>query len=483
MASVYFHPDISNQDLKIIESKYNKKDTGYLINKASDFICEILSKKIKKKQKIVFICGPGSNGLDGIYSSYKLNSLGYDIRIFLLNSNNDSVMKKLSISNKLIKKLNLENFDYVVDCMFGYGLNRELTESHIELVREINESKAYVYSIDIPSGLNPNTGKLCPVSIKCNTLISLLNYKRGLFTNHGRDTWDELVHTKLVSENIDSDDYLISANHSFSGYCTQKQFNLEKIHAQHKKSNGISCIISGQHPYHGALILSCKASIKVGTKYLHVYTDDEYAHSLPMIIPEIIALPFSEKDFLNNLSKYRNILIGPGTDDITDKFVEIISKNLDNFDSIIVDAGALKYLKKYNLFSDKLIITPHPGEAADLLNVNTEEIQLDRYKSAKALHQIYKCIVILKGSGTIIYDGKKFFTCMDGNYRMAVAGMGDTLAGILLYELSSSRSILHACIKAVTYHSYSADYLLNNSKIKNYLPSMIPDIYDHLTNI
>ena len=192
---------------------------------------------------------------------------------------------------------------------------------------------------------------------------------------------------------------------------------------------------------------------------------------------------FLEKDFLNNLSKYRNILIGPGTDDISDKFVEIISKNLDNFDSIIVDAGALKYLKKYNLFSDKLIITPHPGEAADLLNVNTEEIQLDRYKSAKALHQIYKCMMILKGSGTVIYDGKKFYTCMDGNYRMAVAGMGDTLAGILLYELSSSRSILHACIKAVTYHSYSADYLLNNSKIKSYLPSMIPDIYDHLTNI
>ena len=69
--------------------------------------------------------------------------------------------------------------------------------------------------------------------------------------------------------------------------------------------------------------------------------------------------------------------------------------------------------QKYNLFSDKLIITPHPGEAADLLNVNTEEIQLDRYKSAKALHQIYKCTVILKGSGTVIYDGKKFYTCVD----------------------------------------------------------------------
>ena len=99
MARVYFHPDISNQDLKSIESKYNKKDTEYLINRASDFICEILSKKIKKKQKIIFVCGPGSNGLDGIYSSYKLNSLGYDIRIFLLNRNNDSAIKKLNISN------------------------------------------------------------------------------------------------------------------------------------------------------------------------------------------------------------------------------------------------------------------------------------------------------------------------------------------------------------------------------------------------
>ena len=455
----------------------------YLIEKASSFISQIISKRVKKDQKIVFICGPGSNGLDGIHSSFKLNRLGYDIKIYLLDHKyNLSSIERFNLSNKLINNLNISDYDYVVDCIFGYGLNRDLDESSIELVKQINISELYTYSVDIPTGLHPLTGTPSPISVKCDTLISILNYKRGIFTNHGRDTWNVLAHSQLIDDKINSNDYLISANHSFKGLQFKEKFNHSKVHAQHKKSNGISCIISGEAPYHGALILSCKSSITAGIKYLHVYTEDEYAHSLPMIIPEIVAMPFSERKFKDNLISYRNILIGPGTNTITNKYIDIVASNIDNFNSVIIDAGALKYLKESGLYSRKLIITPHPGEAADLLNIEVSEVQKNRYKSAKDLYRAYGCIVVLKGSGTIIYDGKRFFTCMDGNYRMAVAGMGDTLAGILLYELSSSADILKACIKAVTYHSYSADYLLNDAKIQNYLPSMIPDAYNHLTS-
>ena len=102
----------------------------------------------------------------------------------------------------------------------------------------------------------------------------------------------------------------------------------------------------------------------------------------------------------------------------------MISNNLKHLNSIAIDAGALKYLKKGYSYSNKVIITPHPGEAANLLNISSDEVQKDRYNAARKLNQLFDCIIILKGSGTIIYDGVSFYTCMDGNSRMGVAGMG-----------------------------------------------------------
>ena len=157
--------------------------------------------------------------------------------------------------------------------------------------------------------------------------------------------------------------------------------------------------------------------------------------------------------------------------------------NLDNISSLVVDAGGLFYLNKHKKYSDKLIITPHPGEAAKILDISVADVQANRYKAAMELHNMFNCIVILKGSGTIIYNGKNFYTCMDGNYRMSVAGMGDILSGILLRELSSSLDNIDACIKSVVYHAYASDYLLANSRNKNYLPTMVPDRYSELTTL
>ena len=151
------------------------------------------------------------------------------------------------------------------------------------------------------------------------------------------------------------------------------------------------------------MLLSVAASIKTGCQYLHVYTNGEYAHTLPMIIPEVISKEFCFSDFKDNFDKFTNILLGPGTDKVTSKYLDFITNNLHKIKSIVVDAGALKFLERNHSYTNKLIITPHPGEAADLLNISTDEVQNNRYESTKMLHDLFDCIVILKGSGTIIY--------------------------------------------------------------------------------
>ena len=168
--------------------------------------------------------------------------------------------------------------------------------------------------------------------------------------------------------------------------------------------------------------------------------------------------------------------------ELNNDYLDIIMNNLNKIDSVIVDAGALKALKKNPYSKDQVIITPHPGEAAYLLNVDTKDIQDNRYEAAKLMHDYYNCIVILKGSGTIIYDGEQYITCMDGNHRMSVAGMGDTLSGLLLYEMSLNQNSYKHVLRPQHFTLMSADYLLYQSKIKNYLPSMIPDLYNNITN-
>lgn len=485
MPKIYFHPDIDYQGIKDIENNYNSVDKNYLINKASDSICKELKKFLKKTDNVLFICGPGHNGLDALFTAHKLLVQQYTISIYFTEEDiHLEYVHKFNLTNYIVNNYNTNsNYKFIIDGIFGLGLNRDLNEKYIDLINLINKSSSTIISIDLPTGLNHINGQLMPISLKCDLLISLLAMKKGLFTNKGRDTWKEIINHQLVDNQIVSKDFLITANKKFLGNSDirLKHFYNNELNDSHKKSNGISCIIAGEKPYHGAMLLAASAAIKTGTKYLQVYTESEYAHTLPIIIPQIIAKPFSISDFENSISSFNQLLIGPGTTTDVKKFVETALENINSLDSLIIDAGALIYIEKNKSFSDKLIITPHPGEAARLLNISVPEVQADRYKTVRKLYDMFQCIIVLKGSGSIIYNGDSMYTCMDGSYKMGIAGMGDVLSGILLTESALLKNNLEACIKSVVYHSYSSDTLSRESQNKNITPSMVFDKYSELT--
>jgi NAD(P)H-hydrate epimerase len=486
MSKIYFHPDIDYQGVRDIEKKYNSTDKNYLINKASDAINVKLQQLLKKTDNSLFICGPGSNGLDALFTAYKLLNQKYNISIFFTQENiHLEYINKYNLTDSIVNKYDTNNdYNFIIDGIFGCGLNRNLSKKYIDLINSINKSSSIIISLDLPSGLNHINGEPMPISIRCDHLISLLTMKKGLFTNKGRDTWKEITNYQLIDNQITSKDFLITANDKFGDYSDTrlKNFSYKELHSSHKKSNGISCIVAGEKPYHGAMILTTSAAIKTGTKYLQVFTEEEYAHTLPIILPQIIAKPFSLSDFENSMSSFNRILIGPGTTTSVKKYVDAALENINSLDSLIIDAGALMYIDKNKSFSDRLIITPHPGEAARMLNISVSEVQADRYKTVRMLYDLFQCLVVLKGSGSIIFDGDSMYTCMDGNYKMATAGMGDTLCGILLTELASLKNNLEACIKGVVFHSYSSDILYEKSNNKNITPSMVSDKYSELTH-
>jgi NAD(P)H-hydrate epimerase len=485
MTNIYFHPDIDYQGIKDIENNFTSTDKDHLINEASDYICKILKKLTKKSDSILFICGPGHNGLDSLFTAYKLLRMKYNVSIFFTQKNiHLEYVKKYDLNNFIIYTYDVcDSYTYIIDGIFGYGLNRNLDNNSIDLIKSINQSSSKVISLDVPSGLNHATGQSMPVSLRCDLLISLLTMKRGLFTNQGRDSWKEITFCKLINTEITSKNYLVTANKKFGddSNIKSKDYYHEASHSTHKKSNGVSCIVAGEKPYHGAMILASSAAIQTGSKYLQVYTDSEYANTLPMIMPQIIAKSFSISDFKDSIGTFKQVVIGPGTNDVR-AYVEVALENINSLSSLIIDAGALNYIDKNKSYSDKLIITPHPGEAARILNISVSEVQADRYKTARKLYDLFNCLIILKGSGSIIFDGESFYTCMDGNYKMGTAGMGDTLCGILLTETALFQNNLDACIKSVVFHSYASDVLYQESKKKNITPSMLSNKYSELTH-
>ena len=143
MPKIYFHPDIDYQGIKDIENKYNYLNKDHLVSEASSYICEILKKLVKKTDRILFICGPGHNGLDSLFAAHKLLELKYNVSILFSQKNvHIEYIKKYDLNNFIIHAYDVcDSYIYIVDGIFGYGLNRNLDKNSINLINSINQLK------------------------------------------------------------------------------------------------------------------------------------------------------------------------------------------------------------------------------------------------------------------------------------------------------------------------------------------------------
>lgn len=225
----------------------------------------------------------------------------------------------------------------------------------------------------------------------------------------------------------------------------------------HKGSHGKVLVIAGSEGMGGAGILASEASLYCGSGLVTLFTHKSNVEASLVRNPEIMVLGIQDRiESPDNIDVF---LLGPGF--TNDKWSEIayecLSNNTENA-YLILDAGALYFLsepKKISV-SKGAILTPHPGEAAKLLNTTIENIQANRESSAQKIAIKYDAeAVILKGHNTVVYmkNTDKTFLCKDGGPELASAGTGDVLAGILSALLAQGLSIMDACLLAVAVHS------------------------------
>ena len=351
----------------------------------------------------------------------------------------------------------LNEFDndvVVIDAIFGTSLRGSFDKNIINLIQTMN-SYEHIFSIDIPSGINPDTGVAFEANINANKTISFVGRKLGLSLNEGKIATGEKYFNNL---NLDMEKESQAAATAFK-FNDVKSLLPKRSSNSHKGDFGSTLVLGGDKNMGGAAIMAAEAALKSGSGLVSLISHQTHLKASLVRNPEIMAIgcDLPEEAALNLVNK--NVFVcGPGLSLSTwsEQIVNMLIKHLERNDgSVIFDAGALRYIAKNNVslraIRGSIILTPHPGEAADLLGVSVKEIQQDRIKAAKDLAAQYNATIILKGAGTVIVD-EKIYVCEEGGPELATGGTGDILAGIIGSFIAQGLSAQNASLLAVATH-------------------------------
>jgi len=418
-----------------------------------------------KGLNIVAVCGNGNNGGDGLCAARKLESLGANVKCIIasesskLNKNvvyNKEILERSEISvTNIIDFDSIETADVILDCIFGTGFNKEMSEYFIKIIKAINKSKAFVVSADIPSGIEGDTGRVTQEAVYADVTVTFGNAKPGNVIYPGRGFNGELivysigVPTIVTKKVIENNQYKAEYLDSISGEELEKVLLPKRKQDTNKGSFGRVSIVAGSDGMCGAAALCAESCLRNGAGLVYIITPKGLIDNFEKLLREAVKIGVGQKEeryftenhvdeVFNSVINTDVIVIGPGLGNKSYEFVKLMIKKLSSEFSgkIIIDADGLNAFSGCpELLSEcegQIIITPHPGEMARLTNLSIEKICNDRINITKQFAIANKIVVLLKGASTITADQVGNFTINgSGNAGMATAGAGDVLSGII----------------------------------------------------
>ncbi|CAH0533675.1 Bifunctional NAD(P)H-hydrate repair enzyme Nnr [Vibrio stylophorae] len=429
------------------------------------------------QQAICVICGSGNNGGDGYIAAIALSKAGRQVCIIALTPGEQlsgdarlayqsAVTQGVSIHPSSALARNIAQSDLIIDAILGIGLSGSVRPHTEQIIQAINRSQKPVLSIDIPSGLNADTGQPMGETIIATQTLTLIGIKQGLVTGKARDhvgtlTLADLACAKLLLQTQAPRAYGLTAN-------VIGQRLLPRKASAHKGNHGKLCCIGGNQGMSGAICLTTQAALRSGAGLIKVLTHPHTILPLQLSCIEAMTQPFevgtkniANKPNAENISAMNwasHLILGPGLG--TDAWATALFHHaLQQQKPMVLDADALTLLAKaqHPLRYDHWILTPHPGEAARLLQCSVSDIEHNRYQAVKEIQQRYGGVVVLKGAGSLICDGYHTNVCLAGNPGMATGGMGDVLTGIIGALLAQNYSAMDAARLGVLVHSHAAD--------------------------
>lgn len=421
--------------------------------------CARLALAIAPHAHITWIaCGPGNNGGDGLETAVQLARLGKFTAVTWLGDPAhlppDSALahQRAMAAGVQFVTAAPADCDLCVDALLGIGgVARQPPLQMIALIDQLNAMQCPVLAIDVPSGLDADTGSAPYASVHASHTLSLLTLKPGLFMGAGRDASGEIWFDDLGASD---------PNAPPCARLLATPVPNKRCHQSHKGSFGDLAVVGGAKGMTGAAVLAASAALHGGAGRVFVCLLDESTPPINMSQPELMFRPSHGLDFSR-----MTLVCGCGAGDALNPQLETLITtaaglviDADGLNALAGDAPLLDLLKRR---ADKLaptVLTPHPLEAARLLGCSTADVQANRLAAAQTLAKKTGCVVVLKGSGTVIAgtDGQMFIN-PTGNGRLATAGTGDVLAGMVGAGMAGGLKAFDAACHSVYQHGMIAD--------------------------
>ena len=456
------------------------------------------------------ICGKGNNGGDGYAIARQLNALGKNITVFCIDNQNMS--KDCKINYEICKNMNIKissdideldelliNSRGVIDGIFGTGLNSPVTGIYREVIEKINRHSQHckIYSVDIPSGINGNTGEIMGTAVKAFKTVSFVIYKKGFLNRKNKEYFGE-IRVENIGVNENSFLHLIKDH-----YLTEKEIQkiiIGRNEFSHKEDFGKILIFAGSKGFSGAAKITVNSCVRSGSGLVTLLTYNNILNEVSSKMTEAMTLGINSDFIEENFPEIEKMIlnsdvmaIGPGIGK-SEKSLVILEKLLSfkknikgNDIKLVIDADGLNLLSEnkylFKEIENRAVLTPHSVEFSRLSGFSLEEIEKYRFEICRDFALSNKVILLLKGKNTLITDGNEVYINSTGNPYMANGGAGDCLTGIIASLSGQNYELFESAYTGAFLHGYIADglfkeqYIINASHIIENIPKYMKKLF------
>ncbi|MDJ0833389.1 MAG: NAD(P)H-hydrate dehydratase [Gammaproteobacteria bacterium] len=430
-----------------------------LMHKAATAAWRQIQSDFPECHDLLVLAGSGNNGGDAFAVALMALQAGYRVRLITMGD-----LERQSEESRFYRAQfetaggniqpwagTLPEAGLIIDGLLGIGLNKSLAGDWQQLISAINQHPAPTVSIDIPSGLNADTGNPMPCAVEARLTITFIGRKLGCYIADGPDYCGEIRFADLGLSQ--------SAREQIPPSCqTLQADNIELPAARrinsHKNDYGHVLVIGGDRTMSGAVSLAASAALRSGAGLVSLCLHPENYQVAASRQAELMVSTWADIEL--QLARASVVVIGPGLGQsaaASRLLQHIAATSLP----LVVDADALTAAFVDSLQSTSVVLTPHPGEAARLLDMTSRELQQDRLQALQSLTGRWPFVSVLKGSGSLIgQPDQPPWLCLDGHPGMASAGMGDVLSGMIGGYLAQGLSPWQAARSAVLVHALAA---------------------------
>lgn len=436
-----------------------------LMCQAGEAAFQEMATRWSETKTVTVFCGGGNNGGDGYVVAKLAKEANYKVICYAISDpqqlKNEAELAYLqadaaniAIVNLAMSGAEISSIEgVIIDACLGIGLKGPVRGLYQRVISRINASETPVLSIDVPSGICADTGSILGDAVQADVTVSFIGLKQGLFTAEAKQNCGDVVFCSL---NLPREVYQdMEPAASLLDY-TAPLLPI-RLKNTHKNSFGHAIIVGGSFGMAGAALMSAESALVSGAGLVTVATDAGNFQTIICRRPELMCVDLSVEDHVKTKLNQANVLaIGPGLAPDNER-ISLLEFALSENKRIVVDAGGLDLLKLSNLSFDNWVLTPHPGEAARLLNTTTAEVQGDRFAAVNELQVRYGGVIVLKGAGTLIADSESVYVCDRGNSSMSTAGAGDILTGVIAGLAAQDLSLGEAAKLGVWAHASAGD--------------------------